>query len=105
LRAQGCDVVRVVDITPSAADPDVVREATVGQRIVLTADYDFGGLRFRDGLPALGIVQHAHGRLRTPLHGPIVHAALVSHRAELIDAFEAIEPSRTRVRSLDSSAS
>jgi predicted nuclease of predicted toxin-antitoxin system len=101
LRLSGVDIISIVDIDPRAKDPMVLREAALRQRVLLTADYDFGELNFRDHLPALGIVIVALNRLRTSMHGPIVLNALEAHRSDLIGGFLNIEPGRTRMRRLD----
>lgn len=100
LRSKGVDLLGIVDFAPSADDPAVIREAAMRQRVLVTADYDFGELQFKHGHAALGMVLIALDRLRVSLHGPIVHAALVAHRAELIGSYLTIEPARTRVRKL-----
>jgi predicted nuclease of predicted toxin-antitoxin system len=101
LRANGVDVVGIVDIDPGAKDPKVLRESAIRQRVLLTADFDFGELQFRDSQPALGIVIVALDRLKTSLHGPLVLSALITHRSDLIGGFFNIEPGRTRIRRLD----
>lgn len=103
LRANAIDIVSIVDITPSATDVVVLLEALQRQRVLITADYDFGDLSFRDRKPALGIVVVALNRLRTTLHGPIVLAALLTHALELVGGFLNVEPGRTRMRRLTGS--
>jgi predicted nuclease of predicted toxin-antitoxin system len=103
LRVKGADIVAIADFGRGTEDPRVLREAVLRQRILLTADYDFGDLQFRDSSPALGIVLIALNRLKTPAQGPIVLEALLRHKDELIGGFLNIEPGRTRVRRLDHS--
>ena len=50
--------VEVIAGTPSAGsdDPDVLEGATAEDAIVLTADSDFGTLRYKDRLDAVGVI-------------------------------------------------
>jgi predicted nuclease of predicted toxin-antitoxin system len=52
LRDADHDVVWVRESMMGAADSAVLAQAQVEQRVVLTADLDFGELAFRYGLPA-----------------------------------------------------
>ena len=52
LRSQGHDVVWVMEVMRGAADRDVLRNAQIEQRVLLTCDKDFGELAFGVGLPA-----------------------------------------------------
>lgn len=55
-RAAGFDVVRAVDVCPSADDEVVLATAFQQQRVLLTEDKDFGDLCVRLGLPTEGVV-------------------------------------------------
>ena len=52
LRATGHDVFWVVEQNPGGEDPDHLAEACRLDRLLITYDYDFGALVFRDGHPA-----------------------------------------------------
>ena len=56
LRATGHDVLYAAESVPGAPDAKWLAQAEREQRIVLTADKDFGELIFRDGLNSHGIV-------------------------------------------------
>ena len=56
LRAEGHDVVSIREVARGAPDTHVLAMATDQERILLTADKDFGDLVFRRGLPAPGII-------------------------------------------------
>ena len=57
------DVVYVGETSPAASDQDVLRRAVQENRILVTEDYDFGELVFRQGLDANAIVIIAPGVL------------------------------------------
>ncbi len=56
LRDQGHDLMHVADIRPRMTDAEILRLARDDLRVVLTADKDFGGLVFRQGLASAGVV-------------------------------------------------
>jgi predicted nuclease of predicted toxin-antitoxin system len=56
LRANGCDVLYAAETLPGAPDADWLVRAEQEERILLTADKDFGELVFRDRLNSHGIV-------------------------------------------------
>src|SRR5579872_3690748 len=56
LRASGNDVLFAAEEHPGAADTNWANRAEQEQRVILTADKDFGELIFRDGLTSHGIV-------------------------------------------------
>lgn len=56
LRSRGFDVTWAAEIQPRATDEEVLRQSTAEDRILITADKDFGEMCFRQGLPASGVV-------------------------------------------------
>lgn len=52
LRTDGHDVTAVIEDAPSTKDPAVPQTAIRENRLLLTADHDFGDLIFRNRLPA-----------------------------------------------------
>src|SRR4051812_26907325 len=57
LRAAGHDVLRIREAAPGLADVDVLKRASLEQRLLLTFDKDFGELAYRLGAEApAGIV-------------------------------------------------
>jgi predicted nuclease of predicted toxin-antitoxin system len=56
LRASGHDVLFAWDVQAGAPDANWVARAEQEQRLILTADKDFGELVFRDGLSTHGVV-------------------------------------------------
>jgi predicted nuclease of predicted toxin-antitoxin system len=61
LRQAGHDVAFVSEVAPSAADIDIMPIGIRLERIVVTHDYDYGDLIFRDGAPSFGVVIVAQG--------------------------------------------
>ena len=57
LRENGHDVLWIADRWPGLPDDKVIDEAEATDRILLTFDLDFGGLMFRGGHRASGIVR------------------------------------------------
>jgi predicted nuclease of predicted toxin-antitoxin system len=56
LRASGLDVAYAKELCPGSPDPEVLRLATDGGRVLITHDLGFGELAVRLGQPAAGVV-------------------------------------------------
>jgi predicted nuclease of predicted toxin-antitoxin system len=56
LRARGHDVLYASEAHAGAPDSDRLARAEAEERLILTADMDFGELIFRDGLTSHGVV-------------------------------------------------
>ena len=63
LREEGFDIVRAADVCPTADDDEVLAQAHGDQRVLVTADKDFGELVVRLGRPSHGVVNIALGDL------------------------------------------
>jgi predicted nuclease of predicted toxin-antitoxin system len=61
LRQAGHDVVFVRNVAPAAKDGDILPLGISLERIIVTHDYDYGDLIFRDGVPSIGVVILAPG--------------------------------------------
>ena len=77
LQGQGHDCVHAALLTPGMSDDAVLTLAYEQQRVVLTADKDFGELVYRRNLPACGVVLL---RLKLP------------HEAERLELFKRLWP-------------
>lgn len=100
LRAEGHDVVAVVESARGARDADVIRLAREEQRILLTEDKDFGQLVYADSRGHTGVVL-----LRFPpaarRQAPIAVLGLIARLSErLTRSFVVLEPGRARVSTL-----
>lgn len=56
LAEQGYDCIHAEQIAPGMPDDELLRLAVAEQRIILTADKDFGELVFRRLIPAEGVI-------------------------------------------------
>lgn len=56
LRTQGHDVSSVRESARGAPDPNVLDAATRENRVLLTADKDFGDVVYRQGRPTAGVI-------------------------------------------------
>ena len=56
LRGQGHDVLSVRETARGASDHEVLDKAVQEDRVLLTADKDFGSLVYRQGSPAAGVI-------------------------------------------------
>jgi predicted nuclease of predicted toxin-antitoxin system len=97
LRKAKHDVLAVVEITPRAADSDVIRLARKQKRILLTEDKDFGQLVYASGQKALGVVF-----LRFPASARDIIAndmvMLVEEQKEkLFGSFVVVQPGKIRI--------
>ncbi len=97
LRKAKHDVLAVAEITPRAADSDVIRLARKQKRILLTEDKDFGQLVYASGQKALGVVF-----LRFPVSARDIIAndivMLVEEQKEkLFGSFVVVQPGKIRI--------
>ena len=86
LQQAGHDCVHAELIGPGLADEALLNMAVAQQRVILTADKDFGELVFRRRIPAVGVILL---RLRAPSeadrlalfqrHWPSIERAVVGH--------------------------
>jgi predicted nuclease of predicted toxin-antitoxin system len=100
MRNAGFDVVRAVDVCPSASDETVAAIAFAQGRVLVTEDYDFGKLCVQMGLPAHGVVIVSLKPLPLSQQGAQVTSCLANLSGQLIGSFVVIEPARVRVRPL-----
>jgi predicted nuclease of predicted toxin-antitoxin system len=97
LRKAKHDVLAVAEITPRAADSDVIRLAKKQKRVLLTEDKDFGQLVYASGQKALGVVF-----LRFPVSARDIIAndivMLVEEQKEkLFGSFVVVQPGKIRI--------
>jgi predicted nuclease of predicted toxin-antitoxin system len=104
LRQEGHDVLWIKEVIPGAEDSAVLDLAQREQRVVVTADTDFGELAFRSGLPAqCGIIL-----LRLDWTDPgadnYTIARALGSRADWNGIFAVVEQDRVRLRPLPPSS-
>jgi len=100
LRQQGHDVLWMTEFGPGRTDDEVLSAASPESRILLTFDLDFGGLVFRLGRKAAGIVLL---RLRTRSAAELLrlftkHWPKIEEKAR--GRFLVVSNSRIRIRPL-----
>jgi predicted nuclease of predicted toxin-antitoxin system len=102
LRAAGHDVVWVKEVAANASDGQVITMGFAERRIVVTDDYDFGDLVFRDGAPAIGIVIIASDAFDggTQRRNIEVTAKVARLEGDLEGYVTIVEPKRARQRRL-----
>jgi predicted nuclease of predicted toxin-antitoxin system len=105
LYADGHDVLEMKLLAPGDSDEDVLARAVASNRLLITADKDYGELVFRQRLASAGVLL-----LRTPKVGPEERAELVSRilrelGERLVGQFTVVTPRSTRVRDFPGDAS
>jgi predicted nuclease of predicted toxin-antitoxin system len=98
VRDAGHDVTYVAEQTPGIDDEVVLRVASEGARVLVTAAKDFGALVFRQGRVHGGIILvRLHG-LDAMEKGRMTVAAIAEHGAELEQSFAVLKKGRIRIR-------
>jgi predicted nuclease of predicted toxin-antitoxin system len=100
LRSDGFDIVEAADVCPTADDDEVLAQAHRDQRVLLTADKDFGELVVRLGHRTQGLVNIALGDLAVATRANIVAARLAELGDRVAGSVVTIEPGRVRIRPL-----
>jgi predicted nuclease of predicted toxin-antitoxin system len=98
LRRDGHHVVYVAELSPSVVDEEVLRQANMGNAVLMTADKDFGDLVFRQGLAHSGVVLLRLAGLANATKAEIVAEVCRSRGAELIGAFSVVSSGQVRIR-------
>jgi len=104
LRHAGHDVLWIKESLVGAPDPQVLARAQTEQRVVLTADLDFGELAFRSGLPAECGVILIRLDWQQPSSDNLAIVTALASRDDWSGVFAVIERDRVRVRPLPPSA-
>ena len=100
LRESGHDIRVLVGPERRLSDDDILALALDEDRIVLTADKDFGELTVRFGKPSIGIVLLLIGSLPASERGDRVAAALGSVAGSMRGHLVTVLPDRVKVRPL-----
>ena len=100
LRAEGHDVISVVETRPSAPDDEILNVAESDGRILITGDRDFGEMVIRQRLALRGVLLLELDRLPNAMRADTVAQIVAAHGERLAGNLVVIEPSRVRIRPL-----
>jgi predicted nuclease of predicted toxin-antitoxin system len=98
LRADGHDVVYVAELSPSITDQAVLELANGDERILVTADKDFGELVFRLRQVAFGVLLVRLPGLSSASKAEAVSELVREHGHEMARAFTVVSPGLVRIR-------
>ncbi|MBN2204165.1 MAG: DUF5615 family PIN-like protein [Thermoleophilia bacterium] len=98
LRAEGHDLVYIAELAPGTSDDAVLDLAAREERLLLTADKDFGELVFRLGRAAHGVLLLRLAGLSQAAKAETAALALREHGEEMRSAFAVVTPGLVRVR-------
>ena len=98
LRQAGYDVLAVGEVTTRSDDLQLIKQAAVEGRILLTEDKDFGWLGYASHEDSAGVILFRFpGNARSMLSGAILN--LVDDRSqELANSFVVVQPGYIRIR-------
>ena len=100
LRADGHDVLYIMEFKPGALDQEVLKKAFDERRILLTEDKDFGELVFQMKKPARGIVLLRFGVRQRNLKLLRLKQLIHTQSSKLEGSFVVIDSKKFRFRYL-----
>ena len=98
LREDGHDVVYVAEPSPGIADEAVLELANGDERVLVTADKDFGELVYRLRMVAYGVLLVRLLELASPRKANAVLESVREHDAEMAGAFTVVSLGLVRIR-------
>ena len=98
LRSAGHDVVYVAELSPGITDDSVLELADADERIVMTADKDFGELVFRLRRAMVGVLLVRLPGQPSESRAEAVTRALQEHGEEMPGTFTVLTPGLVRIR-------
>jgi len=98
LRGDGHDVVYVAELSPGIPDDVVLELANADERVLMTADKDFGELVFRLHRTAFGVLLVRLTGLPSSSKAHTVAQAIGEHGDEMTAAFTVLSPGLIRIR-------
>ncbi len=98
LRADGHDVLYVVELAPGVTDDEVFDMAHDDQRVIVTADKDFGELVFRLRRAARGVVLLRLAGLPSADKAGITSQVIREHGDDMSGLFTVVSPGLLRMR-------
>jgi predicted nuclease of predicted toxin-antitoxin system len=100
LRARGADVTYAKELCPGSPDPDVLRMATEGGRVLITHDLGFGELAVRQAQPAAGVIILSVYALPSGIRERYAAEQVQALGDTVLGQLAVIEPGRVRLRPL-----
>ncbi len=97
LRGEGHDVLSIFDADPGLDDEKILERAFAENRILLTADKDFGDLIFREKQPHHGVVLLRLRHQSSANHITALDRLLTNHPGPLEDRFVVVTDSGIRM--------
>ena len=99
LRNAGHDVIDIAEVTPGAADEQVLERAVNEKRVLITEDRDFGELVYARGRSTAGVILiRFHSSVRLAKATSVVEA-IAQLGSRLENVFAVVEPGRVRISS------
>jgi predicted nuclease of predicted toxin-antitoxin system len=100
LRLERHDLALVAGTHAGISDPDVLKLAATGARILITEDRDFGDLVVRQRLNVAGVILLELDRVSNEMEADRVASVVATYLDRLTYNLVVIEPARVRVRPL-----
>lgn len=101
LRKLGYDIQSILEISPGLSDTEVLAYANSEERILLTADKDFGELVYSKKLVHSGIILLRLENDSAKNKYNILRTLLKEHRKELEKSFTVVTEDKIRIRKID----
>jgi predicted nuclease of predicted toxin-antitoxin system len=100
LRKAKHDVLAVAEITPRAADSEVIKLAVKQERILLTEDKDFGQLVYAHGQKSSGVIFLRFPFSARELIAKDIVKLVEDQKEKLIGSFIVVQPGKIRITRL-----
>jgi predicted nuclease of predicted toxin-antitoxin system len=98
LRSAGHDVVYVAELSPGITDDAVLELANADERILMTADKDFGELVFRLRRATVGVLLVRLAGMPSEGRAEAITQAIEVHGDQMAGAFTVLSPGLVRIR-------
>ena len=96
LVSQNHEVFSVYDVSPGMKDGDILRQAVVENRIIITNDKDFGDMIYRERRPHCGVIFLRLDDERTPAKIDALRRLLADHADQLFERYVVVTEARVR---------
>jgi len=100
LRENNISIDYITEIRPGITDNQVINFANQKQRILITADKDFGEVTFRHKMISSGIVLFRLAGLSNKDKSILIHKVILEHKGALECNFTVITRNQVRIKKL-----